>query len=312
MQLWREHREAKPRDAVSVSRGPALSRNAGMPQVFSSTTFVCMISFSQSEIQTEFAYSNPGRGIMDLDHVNKAIAENYWKLRTLIGSIALAFPFVLFAWGAYWGFTVPPTLSDYYYAMDPVGERIDPFPVRLWFCGILFAVGFFLYKYEGFSKNESRWLNAAGAFAVCVAVFPMARHLQGQDHGDWDWVVAWTGWNKLSLHGISAFLAFFCIAVVIVWYADSTLSELKKPRPTAYKWFKATYRSIAILMVLSIVVAIIWHDARHILWAECFGIWAFAGYWFVKNKELTEVAKVLKARAAPLHPRTEADLADKL
>jgi hypothetical protein len=253
---------------------------------------------------------------MDLDHFNKAIAENYWKLRTLIGSIALAFPVVLILVGAYWKLGVPPTLSDYYYAMDPVGERIDPFPVRLWFCGILFAVGFFLYKYEGFSKNESRWLNAAGSFALGVAVFPMARHLQGQDHkqdlGDWDWVVAWTGWHQLSLHGISAFLAFFCIAVVIVRYADSTLLELKKPRPTAYKWFKAIYLLIAILMVLLIVVAIIWHGARYILWAECFGIWAFAIYWFVKNKELKEVAKVLKARKAPLHPRTEADLADKL
>jgi hypothetical protein len=262
---------------------------------------------------------------MDLDHVDQAIIDNYRKLRTRIGIITAAFPVVLILVGLCWGLgefphwdlrNIQPTLSDYYYATDPVGNRIDPFPVRLWFCGILFAVGVFLHKYEGFSKNENRWLSAAGAFVLGVAMFPMARHLQGlnhdQDLGDWDWVFAWTGWKQLSLHGISAFLAFACIAVVIVWYADSSLSELKKPRPTAYKWFKATYRSIAILMVLSIVVAIIWHDARHILWAECFGIWAFAGYWFVKNKELTEVAKVLKARTAPLHPRTEADLADKL
>jgi len=264
-------------------------------------------------------------GIMDLAHFDKAITENYWKLRTLIGSIALAFPVVLILVGLCWGLgkyphwdlrNIQPTLSDYYYATDPVGNRIDPFPVRLWFCGVLFAVGFFLYKYEGFSKNESRWLNAAGTFTLGVAVFPMARHGQGplhdQDLGDWDWVFAWTGWHQLSLHGVSAFLAFFCIAVVIVWYADSTLSELKKPRPACYKWFKTIYRAIAIIMFGSIIIAIIWHDANYILIAEWCGIWSFAIFWFVKNKELKEVAKVLKAGKEPVHPKTKADLADKL
>jgi hypothetical protein len=42
-------------------------------------------------------------GIMDLDHIDKAIVENYRKLRTRIGAIALAFPLVLIAWGAWWG-----------------------------------------------------------------------------------------------------------------------------------------------------------------------------------------------------------------
>jgi hypothetical protein len=53
-------------------------------------------------------------------------------------------------------------------------------------------------------------------------------------------------------------------------------------------------------------------QGAYILAAEWSGIWAFAGYWFVKNWELTEVAKVLKARNAPLRHRTVADLADKL
>jgi hypothetical protein len=48
------------------------------------------------------------------------------------------------------------------------------------------------------------------------------------------------------------------------------------------------------------------------LLAEWSGIWAFAAYWFVKNWELTEVGKVLKARGAPMRQKTEADLADKL
>jgi len=45
---------------------------------------------------------------MDLDHVDKAIAEDYRKLRKRIGYIALAFPVVLIAWGAYWGPAINP------------------------------------------------------------------------------------------------------------------------------------------------------------------------------------------------------------
>ena len=70
---------------------------------------------------------------MDLDHVDEAIVENYRKLRTRIGVLALAFPVVLIVVGYCWGPTIQPTLSNYYFATDPVGNRIDPFPVRLWF-----------------------------------------------------------------------------------------------------------------------------------------------------------------------------------
>ena len=35
------------------------------------------------------------RGTMDIQHVNKAIAENYRKLRTRIGIVALAFPIIV-------------------------------------------------------------------------------------------------------------------------------------------------------------------------------------------------------------------------
>src|SRR5207302_9569520 len=126
---------------------------------------------------------------MDLDHVDKAIVENYRKLRTRIGVIALAFPVVLILVGFCWGLSVRPTLSDYYFAKDPAGERLDLFPVRLWFCGILFVVGVFLYKYQGFSENENRWLSLAGLFALGVAVFPMSVNR----YNDYDFVMASIG-----------------------------------------------------------------------------------------------------------------------
>ncbi len=244
---------------------------------------------------------------MDLNHVDDAIVRSYRELRTRIGIAALAFPPVLVVVGLLWGFKVQATLSNYYFAEDIT--RVDLYPVRLWFCGILFVVSFFLFRYQGFSKNENRWLSAAGVFAAFVAIFPMS--IGGKS--DYDFVLAPFGLTKfLSLHGICAVLAFVCIAVVIVWYADDSLSELKDQ--AAYKWFKAAYFIIAAFMVASIALAIALNYLHHgqgsyILAAEWAGIWAFGAYWFVKNAEMTRVAQSMRKRGiAPLAPQARPDV----
>jgi len=144
-------------------------------------------------------------------------------------------------------------------------------------------------------------------------VFPMS--VDGKNQ--YDFVLAWIGLSQLSLHGICAVLAFACIAVVIVWYADSTLSELKTTEPATYKRYKTTYFFIAAYMVLSIAASILLNYLHHgqgfyILAAEASGIWAFAAYWFVKNSELTDVGEALRARHAQMPHRTVADFADRL
>jgi hypothetical protein len=138
-------------------------------------------------------------------------------------------------------------------------------------------------------------------------------------HSDWDYVLAWIGLPQLSLHGISAVLAFACIAVVIFWYSDSTLSVLKDTQPALYRRFRMAYFLIGAFMGVAIALSIYLHYAHgqqgsYILAAEWAGIWAFAAYWFVKNRELTEVAKVLKSREAEMRPRhlDMKELADKL
>ena len=49
---------------------------------------------------------------MDADHVDKAIVENYRKLRARMGITTLAFPIVVIAMGAFWGIGLQATLSD--------------------------------------------------------------------------------------------------------------------------------------------------------------------------------------------------------
>jgi hypothetical protein len=247
---------------------------------------------------------------VDINHVDDAIVRSYRELRTRIGVAALAFPLVLVVVGLLWGLKVQATLSNYYFAEDTT--RVDLYPVRLWFCGILFFVGFFLYRYQGFSKNENLWLSAAGLFAVGVAIFPMSYN--GKD--EYGFVLAWIGLTMFSLHYICAILAFACIAVVIVWYADDSLSELKDQ--AAYKWFKAAYFIIAAFMVASIALAIALNYLHHgqgsyILAAEWAGIWAFGAYWFVKNAEMTRVAQSMRKRGiAPLAPQARRDVLNML
>jgi hypothetical protein len=248
---------------------------------------------------------------IDLDHVDQAMLQSYRSLRRWIGLLAIAFPLILIFVGRFWGIEVQPTLSNYYFAQDPV--TVDHTPVRLWFCGILFVVGFFLARYPGFTEHEKRWLNAAGIFALGVAIFPMG--INGQDQ--YGFILAPLGLSKLSLHGICAVVAFLCIAVVIFWYSDATLRELETSDPSLYRRYTWTYRGIAAFMVLSIFLAIYLNYAHggqgdYILAAEWCGIWAFAAYWFVKNSEMKRVGNALRARKALLPHRSPPDLAERL
>jgi hypothetical protein len=257
---------------------------------------------------------------IDLDRIDEAMLQSYRSLRTWIGVLAIAFPPLLILVGLFWRIDVQPTLSNYYFAPDPA--TVDQTPVRLWFCGILFVVGFFLARYPGFTKHEKWWLNAAGGFALGVAIFPMA--FNGRDQ--WGFVLAWLHLpSQLSLHGICAVVAFLCIAVAIFWYSDATLSELETSDPPAYRRYRWAYRGIAAFMVLSIGITVglkylfdswgitsFWAPYT-ILLAETFGIWAFAAYWFVKNSEMKKVGTALEARRAPLsHRSPPATLANKL
>lgn len=247
---------------------------------------------------------------IDFDHIDEAMLQSYRSLRTRIGILAIAFPLTLIFVGLFWGIDVQPTLSNYYFAKD---TAVDLYPVRLWFCGILFVVGFFLARYPGFTKHEEKWLNAAGIFALGIAIFPMS--VDGKN--PYDFVLAPFGLTQLSLHGICAVVAFACIAVVILWYSDATLKELDKSDPAAYARYNWTYRAIGAFMVLSIAIAVYLNYAHHgqgdyILAAEWCGIWAFAAYWFVKNGEMTKVGSALRARKALLPHREPPDLSNRL
>ncbi len=90
--------------------------------------------------------------------------------------LALLTPVIIIGWGFWWGDTLQTSLSAYYFGFQPKVDTnwaYSNYPTRVFFVGILFALGFSLWAYKGFSRLENILLNIAGLCAILVAIFPM-------------------------------------------------------------------------------------------------------------------------------------------
>lgn len=205
--------------------------------------------------------------------LQRHLAATYFTLRLGLGVIAVAFPVLLALGGRlYARLPLQDSMSAYYHA------SMDGRSMRVWFVGILFALGALLYLYKGFSTRENVALNVAGILLVVVAVVPMP----------WN---CGASCSTLSVHGASAILAFACIAFVAAFCADETLELIREPKRR--RRFRATYRSLAGLMVVSPVVAfvlsrLLGFQSALVFFVEAFGIFAFAAYWLTKGREMKE------------------------
>ena len=213
-----------------------------------------------------------------------------------MGLIAFFTPIIIPAWGWFlFGIEWQNSLSAYYFAPD--GDNFDkfsPYPCRVLFVGVLFALGSFLFMYKGFSWWENKFLNFAGAFAVGVALFPMF-----PQPGYFPF------FDGLHLHYTFALLLFACMACTVIFCYRSTLRWIADKNVRAR--YRSTYRVIAGLMVFFPLVAVVLAELsgglqRYIFWAELAGIWTFAAYWFTKSLELSNSEGELKLLLATLTP----------
>lgn len=236
--------------------------------------------------------------------IQKYMMATFVRLRVGIGIIGIIFPFVLWGGGKIAGIPLADSMSAYYHAnrdcLDPkrpgvcqtldCSDRTRPEsctiknppkgtgPMRNWFVGILFVMGACLYLIQGFSNLENVFLNVAGILAICVALFPMP------------WSMDKT--SGFPIHYVSAVIFFILIAFVCMFCSGKTLHHLpqteNKKRVIAN--YKIAYRSLAILMILSPVMAIVFNyttrQSSKGFWMEAFGIGAFGVYWLVKTSEL--------------------------
>jgi hypothetical protein len=206
--------------------------------------------------------------------LQKHVFLTYTRLRYGLALLAAVYPVLLYAGGSLvYGISPRNTMSEYYYAA-PAGSTDAP--MRVWFVGLLFAIGVFLMLYRGFTQRENFFLNAAGVLAICVAVFPMPWGC-GADC------------PALNPHRLAAVLFFACIAYVSIRCARDTLYPIQDERLRAR--YRRRYRLIGLVMLFSPVVALFFSGMvgglhRYVYAFETVGIWSFAYYWWTKSREL--------------------------
>lgn len=234
--------------------------------------------------------------------IEQQVKATYTALRMGAVAIAIVFPLLLWGGGKIAGFSLRDSMSAYYWATPeqpcPCGENsnhscrengseidtaLTPSPreqalksgtMRNWFVGLLFAIGTILYVNQGHSRKEDWALNLAGLLAVGIALFPMP----------WDCYH-----HSFSPHGFCAVSFFLCIAFVSAVCSRDTLVLIKDPKLRAN--YQKAYIGLAIAMIVSPIAAYVFNfvTSQHspVYWAELLGIYAFAGYWCVKTKEMS-------------------------
>ncbi len=212
----------------------------------------------------------------------KPLLRHYRTLRLIVGGLGIALPLIL-AIGAW---VLPPsdpiqnTISDYYYTI-----------MRGVFIGVLFAIGVFLYAYQGYERSKDmRWFepsdsiagNLACFFALGVALFPTTEVGASS---------TWVGRvHTGSAAALFLTLAYFSLRLFTKTAQDGDRSEQKVIRDRIYKtagW--------AILVCIGLIA--LYNAAgvdplsglaslNPVFWLESLALWAFGWSWFVKGETL--------------------------
>lgn len=206
---------------------------------------------------------------------------HYNLLRRFLGAMGFLLPAVLFI-GSYvqCGCNhIQDSISAYYYT-----------PFVSVFCGILFTIAIFLFTYPGFDLADKWATNAAGVFAIGVAIFPM--------HFDTPLDTCNTSIGNASeqigfLHIASAALFFITIAGISCFLFTRTH---KDKEPTAEKKKRnIIYIGSGVIIYLAIGLLILDHFAiihlgcyipRHVFVLETVCLFAFGTSWIIKGETL--------------------------
>ena len=199
------------------------------------------------------------------------ITASYTTLRIGMAVLAIALPGMLWLLGdVAANLPLQGSMSAYYHAGGLVRDV---------FVGFLFAIGFFLMLYKGFTDFENWALNLAGGLLLVVAAVPMPWGC-GADC------------PQVTLHGAAAVLFFLCIAYVCLFRSKDTLGLMQDPK-TAEK-YKIAYWILGGVMIGSPVIALVLKfvlqpdpgKGSYIFLIEAVGVVVFGVYWLLKSKEI--------------------------
>lgn len=150
------------------------------------------------------------------------------------------------------------------------------------FIGALFAIGFFLFAYNG-AGGRRAWeyglSKAACLFSVCIALFPTDGFpMEASPVASWvGWVAGLFGVATRSIHFASAVLLFVCLIGLMVIFSFRARSKGKATR-------SRFYMIVAILMGCGIVIGYpmgkcVFHAEKTVLYVEIWCLTLFGAGW---------------------------------
>jgi hypothetical protein len=251
------------------------------------------------------------------------VIRSYMVLRNAIGVIAVGLTFVVFLgnWAIFShhrfacllpiGNQLPDSLSGYYYS-----HMRDVFVVGM--C----AAGVFLFFYRGDDRWE-RWLtNAAGAFALAIALFPTSQPHVSPGCGPVTLILPQPAPHESDLAKVhtGCLIGLMATIALVVWRYTRDHSEEQKSKMVAEdqevernsglksrhnKWY---YGCIAAMIAAGIFALIqefmfsnqVKADAPWLFYAELVAFVAFGVAWFVKGRAARQFRNGVRSAKATL------------
>ncbi len=206
---------------------------------------------------------------------------SYHRVRRALGLLGFCLPFFLIFGGMLAETAPQPSLSDYYHTIQ-----------RDIFVGVLFAIGIFLFSYQGYPKTREElfsddWITTiAGVAAFGVALFPNENPAQLVSS---PWHVMFGLYPTAVLHYVSAFvfllsLAYICLVKFTrganpvrrrIYIICGWTVILMTIATFVASWFKVMGPALPQRLVI---------DYNLVLWVESIAVWAFSFSWMVKGK----------------------------
>lgn len=210
--------------------------------------------------------------------MNPTIVLSYQMLRKIVGLLGLAIPVILFIGSVVVGncHEIQGSISGYYHTV-----------MRDIFVGTLCIVGFFLFAYNGYGKEDKIAGELACLFALGVAFFPTSIDLPRTCC-----VIGTASDNPLTskVHYISAallFLDFTYFSLFLFTKSDGPKTKEKKSR-------NKVYVVCGITMLLSIILLGVYFaffqdctwlsQYKPVFYLESIALWAFGISWLTKGE----------------------------
>src|SRR5215471_3051737 len=195
---------------------------------------------------------------------------SYKTLRRAVGCIGISLPFVLAIVNMLLvsKLILQGSVSGYYYT-----------GVRGVLVGSLCAIGVFLFAYHGYNDWDDRLTNAAGVFAIGVALFPTAPVNPSP-----------LARNISYVHLACAGLLFAVLAVIALWQFTKTdpvkePTQQKKKRNLVYRICGTVIALCLVLVPIeSLVIGAPIQRFRPLFWLEAVAVVAFGIAWLVKGE----------------------------